>query len=93
MTLYYLLLGGYAALSLLAFGLYAVDKSAARNGRRRVPEARLHVVALLGGWPGALLAQRVVRHKTIKQPFRTIFWITVAVNIAALVALLVAVNG
>ena len=56
-----------------------------------MPEASLHVLALMGGWPGALLAQRVVRHKTRKQPFRTVFWATVALNCAILASVITVV--
>jgi len=84
------LAGAYAVLSLLAFALYGLDKAAARRGARRIPEATLHVVALAGGWPGALAGQTAFRHKTRKQPFRGIFWCTVAANCAALAWLLVA---
>ncbi|MFS3129498.1 DUF1294 domain-containing protein [Nocardioides sp. Bht2] len=82
------LLAGYAALSLVTFAAYGLDKSAARRGRRRVPENRLHLLAIVGGWPGALAAQRTFRHKTVKQPFRAIFWATVAANCAGLGAVL-----
>ena len=71
-------------MSLVAFVLYRGDKSAAIQGARRTPESTLQVVSLLGGWPGALVAQRVYRHKTRKQPFQTVFWITVLANCAAL---------
>ena len=74
----------YAALSLAAFVMYRADKRAAETGAWRTPEANLHAVALLGGWPGALVARRVFRHKTRKQPFRTIFWVTVVANCTAL---------
>jgi len=60
---------GYGLMSLVTYGVYARDKSAARQGRRRVPERTLHLLALLGGWPGALLAQRRLRHKTSKRRF------------------------
>jgi uncharacterized membrane protein YsdA (DUF1294 family) len=80
--------GIYAVLSLVTFISYGIDKSAARKGARRTPEAELHVLSLLGGWPGALIAQRVFRHKTRKQPFRAYFWVTVVVNCVALVWLL-----
>lgn len=78
------LLVAYGALSLVAFFMYAEDKSAAEQSRWRTPESTLHMIALAGGWPGALIAQRFLHHKTTKQPFRTIFWITVASNCAAL---------
>jgi uncharacterized membrane protein YsdA (DUF1294 family)/cold shock CspA family protein len=74
--------GGYAALSLLAFLMYRADKVAAQRERQRTPESTLQLVGLLGGWPGALIAQQVFRHKTIKQPFQTVFWSTVLLNVA-----------
>lgn len=74
----------YAILSVLAFGMYGADKSAAKRGRWRTPEVRLHAVALAGGWPGAMIAQRVFRHKTRKRPFQGIFWFTVVANCGAL---------
>lgn len=79
----------YAVLSAVLFVLYGIDKAAARRDRRRTPEVTLHVMAALGGWPGALLAQRVFRHKTRKQPFQAIFWATVATNCAALAWLVI----
>ena len=69
-----------AALSLLTYVVYAVDKGAAQRNGQRVPENNLHLLAVLGGWPGALLAQQNLRHKSIKQPFRRVFWFTVAMN-------------
>lgn len=79
-----LLLAGYGLLSAVAFLTYQSDKSAAQEGRWRTPESTLHAIDLMGGWPGALVARRVFRHKTTKQPFRTIFWATVMVNCVAL---------
>jgi uncharacterized membrane protein YsdA (DUF1294 family)/cold shock CspA family protein len=79
-----LVLIAYALLSGIAFLLYGADKSAARQGTRRTPESTLHLVDLVGGWPGALVARLVFRHKTTKQPFRTVFWVTVVANCAAL---------
>lgn len=78
----------YVVLSVVLFALYGVDKAAARKGSWRTPENTLHLLALLGGWPGALVAMRVFRHKTKKQPFRTVFWCTVVVNGVALAWLL-----
>lgn len=78
------LLALYGLLSAIALLLYRADKSAAQQGRRRTPESTLHAVDVLGGWPGALVARQAFRHKTIKQPFRTVFWLTVAANCVVL---------
>ena len=73
-----------AALSLLTFALYCFDKRAAIRSTRRTPEISLHVLAILGGWPGALLAQRIFRHKTGKTGFQLMFLITVIVNVSVM---------
>ena len=78
-----LLFGLTLGMSALAFIAYAVDKSAARNNRWRIKESTLHLLSLFGGWPGALLAQLVVRHKSKKQSFQSAFWLTVVVNCGA----------
>lgn len=64
-------------LSVLTFVVYAWDKRQSARGGWRVPEQRLHLLSLLGGWPGALLAQAMIRHKTLKRRFRVVFWLTV----------------
>jgi uncharacterized membrane protein YsdA (DUF1294 family)/cold shock CspA family protein len=74
----------YAGASLIAFVAYALDKAAARAGLWRTQESTLHLLALIGGWPGALLAQRQFRHKTAKTSFRVVFWATVLLNCGAL---------
>ena len=74
----------YLAASLIAYVVYAYDKSAARNRQRRTPERTLHLLALLGGWPGALVAQKRLRHKTQKTSFLAAFWGTVVLNCGAL---------
>lgn len=73
--------GIYFALSALSYLIYALDKAAAGKNIRRTPESRLHLIAILGGWPGALVAQQQFRHKTIKQPFQGVFWVTVVLNL------------
>lgn len=83
----------YGLSSLITFVVYAVDKSAARTGGRRVPERRLHLLALLGGWPGALLARRWLRHKSRKPRFSAVFWLTVLGNVALAVLLTSAQGG
>jgi uncharacterized membrane protein YsdA (DUF1294 family)/cold shock CspA family protein len=72
------------ALSLVTFGIYGFDKARAQGGGGRVPEAVLHVLGLLGGTPGAFVAMRLFHHKTSKRSFQAVFWLIVAVQIAAL---------
>ena len=74
----------YGVFSLVSLAAYRTDKAAAQHRAWRTPESTLHLLALLGGWPGALLAQRLYHHKTRKPSFRFVFWITVLVNCAAL---------
>lgn len=88
-----LIVGFYALASCVSFFMYALDKRAARRGAWRRPEATLHLTEIAGGWPGALLAQHVFRHKTKKQPFQVVFWCAVIVNCAALAWLLYAENA
>lgn len=74
----------YAAASLITFVTYRIDKSAARQGSRRTPESTLHLLALMGGWPGALIAQQHLRHKSAKTSFQLVFRATVLLNCGAL---------
>jgi uncharacterized membrane protein YsdA (DUF1294 family)/cold shock CspA family protein len=75
----------YTALSAIAFVAYRADKAAAVRGTWRTKEQTLHVLSLAGGWPGALVAQRWLRHKSTKASFLVAFFVTVAANLAALV--------
>jgi uncharacterized membrane protein YsdA (DUF1294 family) len=68
--------------SLIAFVLYGIDKRRAIQKKPRISERTLHILSLLGGWPGAHLARRLFRHKTIKISFRLVFWLTVAVHLS-----------
>ena len=77
--------GFYLFASLICYMAYAADKRAAGRGARRTPENTLHILALIGGWPGALLAQQLLRHKSVKAEFRSAFWATVLFNVAGLV--------
>lgn len=79
-----LLLWIYLGMSMLSYLMYWRDKSAAQNGRSRsrTPENQLHLADLLGGWPGALIAQQQFHHKTVKQTFQFTFWLTVVLNLA-----------
>lgn len=76
----------YGALSTALFIIYGLDKWAARKGQSRIAETSLHLVALLGGWPGALLGQQIFRHKTSKPLFLRLTWAMVALNLSLLVA-------
>ena len=60
--------------------VYAVDKSAAKRGERRASEGSLHLLSIAGGWPGAIIAQQTLRHKSKKESFRFVFWMTVVLN-------------
>jgi uncharacterized membrane protein YsdA (DUF1294 family) len=70
----------YVVASLAAFIAYGLDKRAAGRGRWRVPEASLHLIELLGGFPGALLGQRIFRHKRRKARYMIIFWMIFALH-------------
>ena len=74
----------YYGVSIITYGAYARDKTAAQNARRRIPESQLHLMSLIGGWPGALIAQTLLRHKTSKPSFLIRYWLTVIVNCIAL---------
>jgi uncharacterized membrane protein YsdA (DUF1294 family) len=80
------LAGIYGLMSLITFVAYFLDKRAARRGQPRTPEATLHVLELLGGWPGGVLAQRLVRHKNTKVGYQVVFWLIGAVHVAGWVA-------
>jgi uncharacterized membrane protein YsdA (DUF1294 family)/cold shock CspA family protein len=77
----------YLGVSVITFASYAIDKSAARLRQRRVAETSLILLGMFGGWPGAILAQQLLRHKTAKLSFRAVFWVSVLINVFVFVAL------
>lgn len=79
-----ILLLSYLVLSVITFTAYAFDKAKAKRNAWRTPESTLHFLALIGGWPGAAIAQQTLRHKSQKQKFRLVFWLTVIINCSAL---------
>lgn len=81
-------MGAVLGLSLLTLLFYVTDKAAAQRNRWRTPESTLHLLALLGGWPGALVAQGLFHHKTSKRSFQRTFWTTVVLNVAGLAVLI-----
>ena len=74
----------YVAASAVAAIAYRLDKSAAERNAWRTSEMMLHFIAVIGGWPGALVAQEVFRHKSRKLSFRLVLWMTVALNCGAM---------
>ena len=83
-------LGYLAVLTVMSgvtFIAYGLDKKRAGGLRRRIPERTLHVLGVLGGWPGALVAQRRFRHKTRKASFRLAFWFVVLLHVTLVMGL------
>lgn len=76
----FIILALYLIASIVTFIAYSFDKSAAQNDEWRTQESTLHFFALVGGWPGALTAQKLLRHKSRKQSFQIVFWATVIIN-------------
>ena len=68
--------------SLVSFVSYGWDKRQARIRGQRIPEQTLHVVDVIGGWPGGLMAQQMFRHKNRKVRFQVVYWITVLAHLA-----------
>lgn len=66
---------GYAVMSLLTLAILGFDKRRAANAERRIPERTLHMLELLGGWPGSLLGQQLFRHKRSKPAFFLVTWL------------------
>lgn len=80
----FVIVGVYITMSLIALTAYAIDKSAAQNDRWRTSESTLHLISLIGGWPGAYIGQKKLRHKSSKKAFINVYWVTVLLNLAGL---------
>jgi len=78
----------YAGSSLVTFCAFAWDKSCAARGSARVSESTLHLFELLGGWPGALAGQAVLRHKSAKLSYRFVLWMIIALHAVGWIAYL-----
>lgn len=76
--------GWYLACSTVTLMLYQEDKQRARFGVWRIRELTLHIWELLGGWPGALLAQQLFRHKISKSSYARYFWGIVSLHIGGI---------
>lgn len=68
-------------INIFTFFAYWKDKRAAVQGEWRIPEKDLHWLELLGGWSGALLAQKFFRHKTRKHTYQVVFWLVPLIQI------------
>ena len=77
-------LAALAGLNVVTPWMSAADKNAAREGRWRIPESNLHLLALLGGWSAAWLAQQNMRHKSSKTKFRAVYWVTILLHCGVL---------
>lgn len=75
----------YGISSSITYGLYALDKVRAQQGEWRISESTLHLLELVGGWPGALLAQEYKRHKTVKTSYQLLFWFMIGGNLVLLI--------
>ena len=77
-----MLLAWTAFASLVTFLAFSADKRAAMEGQRRTPEATLLLLVAMGGAPGGVAAQQILRHKTRKEPFRSLLWSIAAAQLA-----------
>lgn len=84
-------IGYVVAVNLLAYAAMVFDKARAENNSRRVSEATLLSLAIIGGSIGTVIAQQTIRHKTRKEPFRSQLAGIILLQILALVALIVGV--
>ncbi len=80
----WLVIGWYIVLGVITYAMYAKDKAAAQSGDWRTPESTLHLLSVLGGWVGAMVAQTYLRHKSQKAEFRLAYYLTVIINLAGL---------
>ena len=79
LTLLYLVMTVF--FSLVAFAAFGLDKRRAGRNGPRIAEGTLHLLSLAGGWPGALIAGRLFRHKTLKASFRILFTLIVLLHV------------
>lgn len=75
----------FIILNFITFFIYWWDKSASGDGLRRTSENTLHILAILGGWIGAYIAQKTLRHKSVKKEFQTTFKVSIIFNYLILI--------
>jgi uncharacterized membrane protein YsdA (DUF1294 family) len=74
----------FVGINVMTFIAFRTDKRAAERGLRRTPESTLLTMAMIGGTPGAITGQQVLRHKTRKEPFRSLLWLIACAQLVAL---------
>lgn len=79
-----------AVINVVTFAVFAWDKYSAIDGEWRIPEQTLLLLAFVGGTPGAIVAQQKLRHKTRKQPFRSLLILIASLHVLLLAALAIA---
>ena len=83
----------YILASVVTFFIYAMDKIASKNSSHRTSEKTLHMLSFAGGWPGAIIAQKLLSHKSKKETFQNAFWITALLNLLTIAWLLLSENA
>jgi len=78
----------YFLASLVTFTTYGLDKRQARLSKWRVEERTLHLMELLGGWPGGWIAQLFFHHKSRKTKYQVVFWVIVALHLGVWAAII-----
>jgi len=71
----------YSILSIVSIAFYQIDKFAAQQGHWRTTEKFLQLLSLIGGWPGAIVMQQLLKHKSKKLSFRLKHFVMVAINL------------
>ena len=87
-TLLLFLVFHLASINLVTFMVYGIDKRAAKSGQRRIPENNMHTLEFLGGWIGALMGQKIFRHKTKKRSYQSFFWAMLVLEIGLIYVIL-----
>lgn len=81
------------AVSTLSFTAFAWDKYCASHDLWRIPERTLLALAAIGGTPGAFAGQKLLRHKTLKQPFGTYLMLIAATQVIVVTVLGISSGG
>lgn len=83
-----LILYSLAAINIITFFVYGIDKWKAKRSRWRISETTLLLLAVFGGSIGALMGIKVWHHKTLHKKFKYGVPLIIQLQVAALLALL-----